>query len=219
MKRILKLLYFRLKLYPKKVTIHAGCNIAIHSKFEGNNVIGKNTTFNGNLGLFSYIADNACISGNIGRYCSIASEVKVLIGIHPLSDFVSTSPVFYSLLKQSNVTFVSEQYFKEFVYADESNKYAIVVGNDVWIGARAILISGIKIGDGAVILANATVTKDVPPYSIVGGVPAKIIKNRFDNETIEFLLKFKWWDKSEKWLAQHSSSFRNIKHFIEIYNC
>jgi acetyltransferase-like isoleucine patch superfamily enzyme len=215
MKRIIKLWYFRVKLFSKKVTIRSGCTIGIHSTFEGCNAIGKNTLFEGNLGFGSYITDNAVVSGNIGRYCSIASGVKVLSGTHPLKDFVSTSPAFYSLLKQSNLTFAKEQHFNEFLYADVANKYSIIVGNDVWIGANAIIIGGITIGNGAVVLAGATVTKDVPPYAIVGGVPAKIISKRFDDDTIKFLEAFKWWEKPTEWLGKNVLFFHNIKLFMQ----
>lgn len=215
LKRIIKLWYFRLKLIPKNVTIKGGCNIAYRSIFEGHNVIGKNTDFNGTIGFGSYIGANSDISGCIGRYCSISSDVKMLTGTHPLSDFVSTSPVFYSLQKQCNMTFVKEQLFDEMLHADKFNKYSIIIGNDVWIGTGAIIKGGITIGDGAVVLANAAVTKDIPPYSIVGGVPAKILKKRFDDDTINFLTKFKWWDQPYKWLKNNAAIFRDILQFKE----
>lgn len=213
LKRIIKLWYYRLKFLSKKVTICNGCNIAMHSTFEGCNVVGKNTFFAGKLGFGSYIAENASVLGHIGKYCSIASDVKVLYGTHPVSGFVSTSPVFYSTLKQNNITFVKESYFDEFLYADKSNKHAIIVGNDVWIGTGAMIIGGLIIGDGAIVLANATVTKNIPPYAIVGGVPAKIIRSRFDVETINFLVKVKWWDQPIEWLIKNAPFFKNINQF------
>jgi acetyltransferase-like isoleucine patch superfamily enzyme len=212
-KRIIKLWYFRVKYFSKRVSISNGCDISLKSKFEGCNTIKKNTVFAGTLGFGSYIAENSIITGQIGRYCSISMGVKVLSGTHPLKNFVSTSPVFYSTLKQNNTTYVKKQCFNEFLFADENKQFTIIIGNDVWIGDDAILIGGIHIGDGAVVLANATVTKDIPPYSIVGGVPAKIIGTRFDEETIDFLLKFKWWAKSPIWLMENSHCFSNIIEF------
>jgi acetyltransferase-like isoleucine patch superfamily enzyme len=105
--------------------------------------------------------------------------------------------------------------FEEYRYADPEKRYAVVVGNDVWIGTDAILMAGITVGDGAVIAAGAVVTKDVAPYSIVGGVPAKEIKKRFDNEKIESLLSLKWWDKDEKWLRENGSRFMDVDAFFQ----
>ena len=85
----------------------------------------------------------------------------------------------------------------------------------MWIGARATILSGIKIGDGAIIAAGAVVTKDVEPYTIVGGVPAKPIKKRFTDEQIHALMKLKWWDKDEAWLRNHAAMFRNIDELIK----
>ena len=82
------------------------------------------------------------------------------------------------------------------------NKGDIIIGNDVWIGYEAVILAGVTIGDGAVIGTRAVVTKNVPPYTIVGGVPAKPIRKRFSQETIDSLLKIKWWDWSEERIAQ-----------------
>ena len=89
------------------------------------------------------------------------------------------------------------------------NKGDIVIGNDVWIGYEAVLLAGVTIGDGAVIGTRAVVTKDVPPYTIVGGVPAKPIRKRFTQETIEFLLKIKWWNWPEERIRQHIASIQS----------
>ena len=83
----------------------------------------------------------------------------------------------------------------------------VVIGNDVWIGSYVRIMEGVTIGDGAVVAACALVTKDVPPYAVVGGVPAKVIKYRFDPDTIEKFLQLKWWDRSSSWLRAHAESF------------
>ena len=88
------------------------------------------------------------------------------------------------------------------------NRGDIVIGNDVWIGYEAVILSGVTIGDGAIIGTRAVVTKDVPPYTIVGGVPAKSIRKRFDEKVIEALLKIKWWDWTEEKVARN---IENIK--------
>ena len=89
------------------------------------------------------------------------------------------------------------------------NKGDIVIGNDVWIGYEAVILAGVMIGDGAVIGARAVVTKDVPPYTVVGGVPAKEIKKRFSQQTIEELLRLKWWDWDEDRIARNISAIQS----------
>lgn len=126
----------------------------------------------------------------IGRYCSIACSSKFLFtsGNHALASLSTyTFPIFY------------EEWGLDAkdICGAWDNKGDIIVGNDVWIGFEAVILSGVTIGDGAIIGARAVVTKDVPPYTIVGGVPAKPIRKRFDDRTIEKLLSLRWWDRDE----------------------
>ena len=159
------------------------------------------------LGDFTYIAGNTNISKTtIGKFCSIGPYCKIGLGKHPTKDFVSTHPVFFSTLKQAQVTFADRNYFDEFAY--------IIIGNDVWLGANVIVVDGVKIGDGAIVAAGSVVTKDIPPYTIVGGVPAKIIKYRFEKEEIEKLLQLKWWDMDVEYLKENFIKFHNIKSLI-----
>jgi hypothetical protein len=102
---------------------------------------------------------------------------------------VSTSPLFFSTAKQCGTTFADSNCFKEF-----GN---VAIGNDVWIGARVTIKDNIRVGNGAVVAAGAVVVKDVPPYAIVGGVPARIIRFRFEDNIIQQLQKLQWWDWSE----------------------
>ena len=90
----------------------------------------------------------------------------------------------------------------------------MIIGNDVWIGEGVTIKGGVRIGDGAIVAMNACVTKDVPPYAIVGGVPAKIIRYRFTDEQIKFLLDFQWWNKSLEWIEKHAEIFVDIETFI-----
>lgn len=125
----------------------------------------------------------------IGKFCSIACATKFLFNCanHTLKSLSTyTFPLFYEEweLEKSNITTAWD------------NKGDIVIGNDVWIGYEAVIMAGVHIGDGAIIAARAVVTKDVPPYTIVGGTPAKEIRKRFDTEVIQQLLKLKWWDWS-----------------------
>ncbi len=207
-KHIIKLKFGSNVKFGKKV------NIALNSNFEGRNVVNSGSSFSGVMGYGSYIGSNSCIYGKIGRYCSIAGNVRTVLGVHPTKNFVSTHPTFFSLKRQNGYTFVTEQKFNEAKYADETKKYSIIIGNDVWIGDSALLMSGVTIGDGAIVAAGAVVTKDVPPYAIVGGVPAKIIRYRFSEEEIKFLLDFKWWNRSEEWLKENAGDFESLDIFM-----
>lgn len=213
--QILKKYFYLFKYRKKKIKIGRKCIIGgLSSVFEGYNCIGDNTLFSGLVGFGSYIGKRCTMENvKIGKYCSIANDVKLVVGNHPTRDFVSTHPAFFSTNKQAGFTFVERTRFEEFSYADE--KHFLIIGNDVWIGADAILLSGITIGDGAIIAAGAVVTKDVLPYTIVTGVPARMLRKRFEDEQIEKLLKIKWWDKEQLWIQKYVSSFSKIDCFIE----
>lgn len=123
----------------------------------------------------------------IGKYCSIASGTTFIMGSanHRISS-VTTYPfhVFGGLWSERTPDHLSQLPFKG----------DIVIGNDVWIGRESVIMPGVKVGDGSIIGAYSVVTNDIPPYSVVGGNPAKFIKKRFDDELIDILLKLKWWD-------------------------
>lgn len=131
----------------------------------------------------------------IGKFCSIACGTKFMFNCanHTLKSLSTyTFPLFYEEweLEKSNITTAWD------------NKGDIVIGNDVWIGYEAVIMAGVHIGDGAIIAARAVVTKDVPPYTIVGGTPAKEIRKRFDAEVIQQLLMLKWWNWSTDKIRQ-----------------
>ena len=185
---------------------------------EGGNYFGDYSSItSAYIGYGSYISKNTRISmAKIGRYSSIGPNVKIIFGKHPSSGFVSTHPAFFSTRKQVGFSYTSRQLFKEFPdFIDKENKYTVSIGNDVWIGANVLIMDGIKIGDGAIVAAGAIVVKNVEPYTIIGGVPAKFIKYRFSPEQITFLLNFKWWQKDQQWIQKNNSYFIDIANFVK----
>ena len=214
LKRIIKCIKYKWQFRSKKVKFDFSCSFALNDVFcEGNNIFNKNVVFRGKIGFGSYIGADSNLNAVIGRYCSIASNVKCVAGSHPSNTFVSTHPAFFSTKRQAGFTYVEENLYREDIFVD-NEKHLVKIGNDVWIGSNVLLLPGITIGDGAIIAAGAVVTKDVEPYAIVGGVPAKTIKKRFTDDEISFLLKFKWWDKSNVWLKQNVKQFQNIEFFL-----
>lgn len=196
----------------KQCSFEKNVIIDSYDQFEGMNRLTTDVTFlTSSIGYASYIGNRSFIKNTrIGRYTCIATDVTTIAGGHPTAKFVSIHPAFYSTRKQSGFTYVNEEKYSEFNYIDSDHKYTVVIGNDVWIGSSTKIMEGVSIGDGAVVAAGAIVTKDVPPYAIVGGVPAKIIKYRFDMETIQKLMKLKWWDKDQAWIKKHADDFENV---------
>ena len=179
------------------------------SRFEQYNTIGDYCSItDSKLGKFTYVANNTEINKtDIGRFCSIGPHVMIGLGMHPTRTFVSTHPAFYSTLKQSQLTFVKKNKFDEYS--------RIVIGNDVWIGARAIITDGVQIGDGAIVAANSVVTKNVPPYAIVAGAPAVVKRYRFSNEQINKLQSFQWWNMENDKIQSIANKFDNIEALCE----
>lgn len=215
MKNFLKYIYRAFKSYclrVKGIYVNPSVLFNQNSTFEGTNIVHKGACIsNTSIGYGTYIGENSFLPNcQIGRFCSIAAKVKIVVSTHPTKTFVSTSPMFFSPLKQNGKTFCKKRKFEEILTID--NRY-LIVGNDVWIGEDVTIKGGLRIGDGAIVAMGACVTKDVPPYAIVGGVPAKIIRFRFTDEQIRFLLNFKWWDKSLEWIKCHADEFDDINEF------
>lgn len=201
----------------KDVEFKTNVKIDKESFFEGKNTIGANSFFRRtHIGYGTYCGENCLFEfTKIGKYCSIAKDVKIIAGNHPSSKFVSTHPAFFSKQSEAKFGYVHEQLYKEFKYINE--KLFVEIGNDVWLGTGCSILEGVKIGDGAIVAANATVTKDVQPYTIVGGIPAKEIKKRFTEEEIKFLNEFQWWDKNEEWIKENALLFSDIERLMNEY--
>ena len=217
----IKTVYYKL-FVPSSVRISLSAILDNKVSFEGCCQLHPYVKFCGRLGYGSYIGPYSKISAHIGRFTSIASFVCTVAGRHAYqAPFATTCPMFFSLNpnhSQSGSTFATEQMFEELKFAVPEKQLDVEIGNDVWIGERAMLIGGVHIADGAVVLAGAVVTKNVPPYAIVGGVPAKIIRYRYDEETISFLLQAQWWNNTEDWFKENWKLLTDIDKLKAYYN-
>lgn len=163
--------------------------------------------YNTEIGAYTYISMGAYISqATIGKFCSIGPNFLCGFGIHPTNG-ISTAPMFYSSLCQNGMTLSA------------TNKYAerkhITIGNDVFIGANVTVLDGVSIGDGAIVGAGAVVVKDVEPYMIVGGVPARVIRSRFPQPIIEKMLAYKWWELPPSELWKIEKDFFDVNNFLQ----
>ena len=201
--------FFYIFIYRKnKLIIGSGATIK-SSKFGKYNLIGDNCTIiEAKIASYTYVASDTIISmANIGLFSSIGPECRIGLGLHPTKSYVSTHPIFFSKLKQCGITFADEQ--------DYIERKLISIGHDVWIGARALVMDGVQIGTGAIVAAGAVVTKDVVPYSIVAGVPAKIIRSRFNQQQIDFIMESRWWEIDGNILKENYKIFHKYEIFKE----
>lgn len=178
-----------LSLFDKKTKISRYCRInrftiIRNSKIDDYTFIGPNSNV---------------LNTSIGKYCSISKNVNLGAPIHPIH-FFSTSPIFYRQKNGTGFSWIDGQTF------DDSSR-DIIIGNDVWIGLNVSIMGGITISDGAIIAAHSVVTKDVPPYAIYGGIPAKLIKYRFNTEIIANLLELEWWSFPKDRLRKYAPVF------------
>jgi acetyltransferase-like isoleucine patch superfamily enzyme len=152
------------------------------------------------LGDFSYVANGArIVNARIGKFVSIGPNSRIGVGVHP-AGFVSTHPAFYSRLQSED---------RSLAHHDFIESVTIEIGHDAWIGEGAIVMDGVVIGDGAIVGAGAVVTRDVAPYAIVAGVPAKLLRYRFSEEDIAWLRASRWWDRDLEWLRVHAHLFKD----------
>lgn len=194
--------------------IDPSANISL-SQFGRYTEIGARTKFvESVLDDYSYIAsDSDVIYTTIGKFCSIAAMVRINPGNHPMNR-----------VTQSHFTYRASAYFDdvedEVEFFNWRRSQSVSIGHDVWIGHGAIVLPGRKIGNGAVIAAGAVITKDVEPYTIVGGTPAKTIRDRFPNSVKADLEALAWWDWEHDQLHSALNDFRHLapKEFIEKYS-
>lgn len=159
------------------------------------------------IGDYSYLSVNSRVSNTvIGKFSSIGPNFCSGLGIHP-TDGISTSPMFYSTARQNGTTLCGVDKVKE--------SKQTTIGNDVFIGANVTVLDGVRIEDGAVIGAGAVVVDDIPPFAIAVGVPAKIVRYRFDEKTIDALLKKQWWNGSGEDLHNVERHFWDVEAFIK----
>lgn len=192
--------------------------IDLSSTFEGSNIVlSSSSVFHSQVGRYTYIANNSRIAyAKIGRYSSIGSNVKTYMGQHPKS-FVSTHPLFYTNKYSKKLGFdptTSLELFAPHTFLSPSNKFVVSIGSDVWIGDNVTIMDGLRIGHGSVVAAGAVVTKDVEAYSIVAGIPAKIISRRFPESVQRNLLKSRWWEKDHSWISKRAHLFNSPTAFL-----
>lgn len=168
------------------------------SSIPFNVYIGLGTRIlNSSIGKYTRIKPFCVIKNtDVGNYCSIANDVVIGLGKHP-TDYISTNSIFYK-------SGIRNDFARPIEFVEEER---ITIGSDVWIGNGAVILDGVKVGNGAIIASRAVVTKDVPAYAIVGGVPAKILKYRFSSDVVEALEQSQWWNLTDKEILERLAAF------------
>ena len=197
----MKTYYLAKILHKLRLSSFNHCSIDPTARVDAECALSKTA-----LGRYSYVGSGTRITdAAIGAFCSVGARCGIGGGVHP-TGMVSTSPAF---LAGRNILGV---HFAEIPYAASET---VRIGNDVWIGEGVFIASGVQIGDGAVIGAHAVVTRDVAPYAVVAGVPAKELRRRFDEETIRRLLASRWWELPDERLRALGPLFGDVSRFLQ----
>jgi virginiamycin A acetyltransferase len=184
-----------------------GAGVSPRARIGRRSIVRRGSQVEGDvvIGDYSYISGPRSYveSARIGKFCSIARQVVIGPGNHDLSAVTThpfpVSPAYGGIALSAK---------------PERQKGPVEIGNDVWIGMNAIILRGVKIGDGSVVAAGAVVTRDVPPYTIVAGSPARHVKDRFDAEIVEALQRIRWWDWSDEDLRHRVEQFKDAAAFV-----
>ena len=188
--------------------IYRGATVSDSSSLSPNSVIFSGAQIvDSSIGKYTYVQrETFVLCADLGPFCSIADSCWIGLPGHPVSH-VSTSPVFYDAQQPLPKFLISQ-------VSDPTPQERTIIGADVWIGHGAKIISGVHIGTGAIVGAGAVVTRDVPPYGIVGGVPARLIRMRFTDDICNSLLESRWWEFDDDTLIAMSSMFRDPNIFV-----
>ena len=192
-------------------------NVSIFAKIDYKSQVKKKAKinhgvkiFNSTIDSFSYIGPKSeVICADIGKFCSIAQSCAIGLASHSIKN-ISTSPIFTEEKNGTGYTWTKQTTFTQ------NNR--VTIGNDVWIGTKVIVMGGVKIGNGAIIGAGSIVTKDIPDYAIAVGIPAKVIKYRFDRLVIEKLIELQWWNLPEKKINEYIQVFQIENFSLEDLN-
>lgn len=203
----------------RRVIVKRNARVVKGSVLEGLNRVANRTYFQGYMGLGSYIGTDCHVSARVGRFSSIAPQVTTSDGIHTYREpYVTTSPMFFNRRHLDGMSFATRDTLANIRHADDvCGGVAVSIGNDCWIGQGVFMAGGVTIGDGAVVLAGAVVTKDIPPYAIAGGVPAEVKGYRYDPATIEMLLRVRWWEMPEEWLRENWEMLNDMERFRKYF--
>lgn len=208
MKAILRRVWYRFR-YPG-ITAWPGATIGGNVQYGSHVVLCHHAAMHGvAIGSHAYVGQHTHVQyATIGSFVSIGPDVRIGLGKHPV-DMVSTYPSFYASHASTVVHLVNEPKVKEYA--------RVTIGSDVWIGARAMIMDGVHVGHGAVVAAGAVVTKDVEPYAIVGGVPARVLRYRFPPDVIAGLLETEWWNWPYHRIQERAADFSDVTAFIGKY--